>query len=105
MDPNVEKGPIEYFTIDASHPELKGDFVGEIINDEHGPSLHIVKEGGRRLSQPNMGDVAISGISEKGWDKIREVVGRLGPEVRMSAVKRAVTETSFITWDKASIGH
>ncbi|MCL5795464.1 MAG: hypothetical protein M1338_03840 [Patescibacteria group bacterium] len=97
--------PTEYYDIAENYPELKGNWTGEIINDKDGPTLHIVKEGGRRLTKQGDGDIVFLNISKEGWEKITDVISSLGPNANIKDAKRAIVEADFITWDKPSTGH
>jgi hypothetical protein len=105
-DPRREGGmvPTEYFNISPNHPEFQGELTGEIIESPDGPSLHLSRTEGRRLSESGRGDVVIMGISQKGWDEIARVLSGKD-QLTMDDVKRILASQEFITWDNPGTGH
>src|SRR5437763_34621 len=90
--------PTEYYDIAKDNPELKGDLVGEIINDNGKPSLHLRVPGkGQILTQQGQGDIVVMDISRDGWSEILNTVEALGPEASIQDVKRKLVETDFLT--------
>jgi hypothetical protein len=105
-DPTPESRmvPTEYFNISPTRPEFQGELTGEIIDSPDGPSLHLSRTEGRRLSESGRGDIVIMGISQQGWDEIGRVISTTG-QLTMDEVKRILTSQEFITWDKPGTGH
>lgn len=113
-EPNPESRraiiPNEYFNIAPENPDLKGNLIGEIINEGGKPSLHLSlpdkdkKRPSRRQSTHGNGDILVMDISRLGWEKIEGVITGLGPDATMAQVANALTQQDFITWDRPSTG-
>ena len=104
--PESKRGgtPTEYFDISHFRQELKGNLVGEILNEHGKPTLHLSIRPEQRMSKQGSGDIVILNISRLGWEKIGGVVASLGPDATMVQVSNALTQQDFITWDRPSNG-
>ena len=90
-----------FYVIPAKH-EFIGTYNVEITNEQDSPQIFLNRDpesSKRSIIQTQHGDVVIENVSAAGYEALQKIFDA-NSQNGMQAVKRALTETEFLAWQR-----